>query len=164
MRLPSDVGIFVKIASPTASIVWELDLPVLNIFVLNSYLQGSENAFDNPTGASPPPNPAAFPPVVRLCHQPPWHSSLPSSHSPCQVTLTWTNISLFITSHQSMKNLSTAVLAHFLKETFFSGGFGVSNHSQRRLQVVQCILFTKHFLFLMYLLVHQSKPAFEEIY
>ena len=68
MRLPSDVGIFVKIASPTASIVWELDLPVLNIFVLNSYLQGSENAFDNPTGASPPPNPAAFPPVVRLCH------------------------------------------------------------------------------------------------
>lgn len=84
MRLPSDVGIFVKIASPTASIVWELDFPVLNIFVLNSYLQGSENAFDNPTGASPPPNPAAFPPVVRLCHQPPWHSSLPSSHSPCQ--------------------------------------------------------------------------------
>ena len=123
MQLPSDVRTFVKIASPTASIVWQwhFDLPVLNIYVLYSYFQGSENASDNPTGASPPPNPAAFPPVVRLCHQPPWHSSLPSSHSPCQVTLTWTNISLFITSHQSMKNLSTAVLAHFLKETFFRG-------------------------------------------
>ena len=42
MQLPSDVRTFVKIASPTASIVRELDLPVLNKYVLNSYLQGSE--------------------------------------------------------------------------------------------------------------------------
>ena len=33
MQLPSDVKTFVKIASPNAAIVWQLDLPVLIIYM-----------------------------------------------------------------------------------------------------------------------------------
>ena len=33
MQLPSDVRTFVKIASPNASIVWQLDSPVLIIYM-----------------------------------------------------------------------------------------------------------------------------------
>ena len=55
----------------------------------------------------------------------------------------------------------------FSERNIFSGGFGVPDHSQRRPQVVQCILFTKQFLFLMYLVltrVNQLLVKYIEIY